>query len=221
MIHLLKKIKDSYQYNFDSLLIKDVKNSKNPYQNLDSLSETLWKEFYKYNNSKNNLYAQPIIAFIQSFHFHIFRANFHDMKNKSSKLDKVNAILAVDGELYKEYKTDKIIIINENEPLESQRFMIAHQFAHYVFDFNEQTQINYYNYYRQEDAYDNEKELRASYFAHALLLPKKIFIDRFQQLQNLTYYEKINQLSNDFQVCPYTVKYRINALIEMGDLNGK
>ena len=89
---------------------------------------------------------------------------------------------------------------------------MAHELAHYLFDFDVSNQIVYYNTYNTfED--ENEEERRANYFAANLLMPEKKFKKEFDNVvikNNL--YVTVEKLSQIFQVSGEAVRRRISEL---------
>ena len=71
----------------------------------------------------------------------------------------------------------------------------------------------------EQKIYINDVERRASRFAAALLMPKDTFIERYNIIENKNYYEKINILSDEFQVSSTAVNRRVQELKELGILN--
>lgn len=104
-----------------------------------------------------------------------------------------------------EYKLSGIyqIVVNKYHSLSRRRFTLAHEFAHFVLHRELLTKINKiedYNLFKNN--YD-KKELEANQFAFDLLIPKEIFETEIRKGNN-----KINYLSNFFQVSCETIKYR-------------
>ena len=74
-------------------------------------------------------------------------------------------------------------MVNENDEIRHQRFVIAHELGHYLFDFlgnkdYADTNIQYSDTYHKND-HNRHKERVANRFATELLMPKNIFIRQY------------------------------------------
>lgn len=127
--------------------------------------------------------------------------------------DNLSGALAIDNKGIKgDFK--KIIIINNRDNIGHQRFTIAHELAHYIFDALP-GQEYYEAYYRTDENKNNEvREYRANQFAANLLMPKSIFIPRYKYVASkLSDTQKVNMiLSLDFGVSKTAVEKRIKEL---------
>lgn len=106
---------------------------------------------------------------------------------------------------------DKAIGVSKYDSVERQRFTLAHEFAHYLFDFNENEDVEFFSTYDIEKA-DTDDEKIPSRFAAEFLMPEEMFIKRYKELEDLTRYEKINQLSQDFKSSQKSVIIRFEEL---------
>lgn len=148
-------------------------------------------------------YPIPIVNILNDLGFSVFISDFKD-KN-------ISGFICVDPELKYEFSTDKVIAIEKSDTYGRQRFTLAHEFAHYLFDFDENKEISFFNTYDIEKS-DTEEEIIPSRFAAEFLMPPKIFIKRYKELKDLTKYEKVNQLVQDFEVTLKSVSKRIEEL---------
>lgn len=110
--------------------------------------------------------------------------------------------------------SDKVIIVNGQDSIGHQRFTIAHELAHYIFDAVEGKEY-YEAYYRTDDENIKKiKEYRANKFAANLLMPEDIFGRKYYEL--LKEYKDIDLVKNAltvvFKVSYTAVNYRINEL---------
>lgn len=108
-----------------------------------------------------------------------------------------------------EYKLSGIyqIVVNKYHSLSRRRFTLAHEFAHFVLHKELLTKINKIedrNLFKNN--YD-KKESEATEFAFDLLIPKEVFETEIRKGNN-----KINYLSNFFQVSCEAIKYRSYSL---------
>ena len=145
----------------------------------------------------------PIVAIMKSLNFQVVAGELKD---------EISGIIVIDDELAKNFKSSKVIAINNKDNVGHQRFTMAHELAHYLFDFDVSNQIVYYNTYNTfED--ENEEERRANYFAANLLMPEKKFKKEFDNVvikNNL--YVTVEKLSQIFQVSGEAVRRRISEL---------
>ena len=145
----------------------------------------------------------PIVAIMKSLNFQVVAGELKD---------EISGIIGIDDDLAKNFKSSKVIAINNKDNVGHQRFTMAHELAHYLFDFVVSNQIVYYNTYNTfED--ENEEERRANYFAANLLMPEKKFKKEFDNVvikNNL--YVTVEKLSQIFQVSGEAVRRRISEL---------
>jgi len=214
------KIKEEYQYDFSGLLITD-KNKANEINNrIENIAENLLNDILKNDKSieyiKDNDIAVPIVGISNHFGFKNFDGDFSNLSNNLSQYRNASGMIAINSDFKKIYGSDKILILNKNETLEHSIFTIAHELGHYLFDFNETKQYTYTDFYRTEETYKDDKEKRASRFAASLLMPKKLFVEQYKKLKDLTYYEKVDKLSEKFVVSTTAINLRIEELKELG-----
>lgn len=146
----------------------------------------------------------PIVQLAKKFCFSIFQQEFDR--------DNISGIIAIDPELREKFGNDKIITVNTKDNLGHQRFTIAHELAHYLFDFNENLSIQYYNAYDTNDT-NKEIESRANFFAANLLMPKDKFEKKYNEyIGTCTLYDTVLKLSDDFQVYTSAINRRIKEL---------
>ena len=145
----------------------------------------------------------PIVAIMKSLNFQVVAGELKD---------EISGIIGIDDDLAKNFKSSKVIAINNKDNVGHQRFTMAHELAHYLFDFDVSNQIVYYNTYNTfED--ENKEERRANYFAANLLMPEKKFKKEFDNVvikNNL--YVTVEKLSQIFQVSGEAVRRRISEL---------
>lgn len=223
MCEEVKRIKENYNYDFSSLLISSNDSSQNINEKnakIEAIADELRKGIISTNTIgpvPQSVYAQPIIGMSTHFGFLNVKGNFNNLQGENAQYRNASGMIAIDGSLIENYGTDKLIILNPKEKAGHRRFTIAHELGHYLFDFNEQQDIVYYDFYRKEEAYINDQEQRASRFAAALLMPKEIFENRYNELKtmNKTLYEIVNQLAKDFIVSTSAVRRRIEEIKEL------
>ena len=220
-----KTIKIKYQYDFSNLLVDlendslEEKNEKN--LKIEDIADYFTEEIINKNTDieriKDYPYAQPIIAISNHLGFKNYTSDFLLFDKTMDEYKKSSGMIAVDGDLIEKYDTDKILLINKHDSIKYQRYTIAHELAHFLFDFNETKYYKYYNFCKIENIFINANERRASRFATALLMPRNLFKERYNKIKKTNnYYEIIRKLSDDFQVFPDIVDKRIKELEELG-----
>ncbi|MBD5395903.1 MAG: ImmA/IrrE family metallo-endopeptidase [Lachnospiraceae bacterium] len=116
----------------------------------------------------------PIVKIVKEFDFNIY---------KESLPDKLSGDIYINGNTIDEYGHDKVILVNKNEHLFHQRFVAAHELAHYLFDFLGNPLYNDKNikfsdtYYK--DQHETPEEKIANWFAASIMMPKDIFIEQY------------------------------------------
>ena len=220
-----KSIKIKYQYDFSNLLVDlendslEEKNEKN--SRIEDITDYFTEEIINKNGDIERIndypYAQPIIAISNHLGFKNYMSDFSLFDNTMDLYRNSSGMIVVDGDLTEKYGTDKILLISKYDSIKYQRFTIAHELGHYLFDFNETKSYKYYNFYELKNTFCNAVERRASRFATALLMPRNLFKERYNKIKKSNnYYEIINKLSEDFQVFPDIVDKRIKELKELG-----
>lgn len=110
-------------------------------------------------------------------------------------------------------KTDKLIGVNSDRPLEWKRFIIAHELGHYVLHYKEKNLTGLYAH-RDHKRGHNELENEADFFAASLLMPRKSFEDKYHEIKKI-YNDKekiIEILSKHFIVTVRMAERRIGEL---------
>lgn len=103
---------------------------------------------------------------------------------KTDRLPKdISGIIYVGGTTKDVYGTDKIIFVDANEPLKHQRFIIAHEIAHFLLDCLPDKKYNdgkilFSEGYPKKN-HDSQKEVKADAFAAELLMPSDLFIEQY------------------------------------------
>lgn len=225
MCNEVKTIKQNYNYDFSRFL--DINNDKNPKRlnilnELETLAENLVNTILDNDKSimrlKNNAVATPIVGISKHFGFQNYDMDFQGLSEKNEEYKNASGMIAISQKFKPIFKTDKVLLLNKTESSEHSRFTIAHELAHYLFDFNEQREFEYINFYRTEDNYIDDVEKRASRFAAALLMPKSIFKTQYNSLldKKMSYYEIVTRLSEIFLAPTTAVDIRIKELRELG-----
>lgn len=149
----------------------------------------------------------PIIKILQSAGLKVFKDK---MENKN-----LSAFIAIDPRLQEIFGSDKIVCVNEDESLFHARFVLAHELAHFLFDYNEAENVKYYNTYMANCSSDRDFiEKRANKFAACLMMPEQ----QFRHSERKTFTEKGDRsatmvaLSKEFSVPIEAVHKRFEEL---------
>lgn len=124
-----------------------------------------------------------------------------------------NLVGGSDGALIRE---DKIILIEEMDPIVRRRFTISHEIGHIVLpDAEKPTDELYYNHnaFKHPDRRMQLVEKACDMFAGALLIPRQI-LNRELKKFDIVNDETINQLAVTFDVSVSAMLYRIKYLSE-------
>lgn len=118
--------------------------------------------------------ATPIVKIAKQFGIKTYKESL----NESGDIN-------INGETEKKYGHDKVILVNKEEELFHQRFVVAHELAHYLFDFignekyNDKTILFADTY--QKDKHETIQEKRANTFAAEIMMPKELFIEQYNK----------------------------------------
>lgn len=152
----------------------------------------------------------PIVEIAEKMGFRVF-------KGKLSRPG-LSGMIAIDSDLKDDptYQTDRLVFVNDETPYWDRRFIIAHELAHYLFDFNEDRQVTYYDTFDANEA-SSDKEQIANRFAAELLMPRDAFTADFKALfgnenQPSTISETISILMEKYVMPSPAVKKRIMEL---------
>lgn len=122
------------------------------------------------------------------------------IKAFQSEMDpkELSAYITVNPEYIDTFGTSKIACVNEELKYGHKRFALAHELAHYLFDYKESEDATYYNtYYPGHDTTREEK--RANLFAANLLLPEQELRKKYEE-----YKEKFNSIPDTMlELCEF------------------
>lgn len=118
--------------------------------------------------------AIPIVRIVKAFDF---RAYKEDLKKE------LPGDISINGKTKEIYEHDKIILVKKSDELYHQRFIVAHELAHYLFEFlgseEYEKAIEFHDNYHKDD-HVTIPEKRANRFAAAILMPEKSFIEQYK-----------------------------------------
>lgn len=153
----------------------------------------------------------PIVKIVEEFGF-----NPYIVKNLQ---DNVSGNIYIGGTTQEIYGKDRVIVVGKEEEYFHQRFIIAHELGHYLFDYlgNDEYKdgnILFSKAYLKND-HDDETERRADRFAAELLMPAKIFLVEFIKAMNASGNDEgfvVQYLSKYFKTKTSSIKRRIGEL---------
>ena len=148
-----------------------------------------------------------------------FLTKEYDFKIGAQALDEnTTGILLVDDDRYiPDTDTHRLISVNRDLGVEDEyvynlkrRFIVAHEFAHFILHKNEHTQFAH----RDTDKKDTPEEREADYFARCLLMPRKLLCDVLDVdgIKEQSLCDKANIISRLFSVTLNKAKIRIEEL---------
>ncbi len=177
-------------------LIRELK--ENYSDNMEAAANIILKKF---NISSIPI---PIVKIMKLLDFEVIVQNYEFSSTLSG-------IIGIDYKLKDIYKSDKVISVNRKDNLGHQRFTMAHELCHYIFDFDRNNKLAYYDGYDTQNI-NQPAEKRANTFAANLLMPRDLFIKAYKDLSNLYLYDKVAELAKLFQVSETAISKRIDEL---------
>lgn len=160
-------------------------------------------EVIKYFDIKYEQGGVPIIEILSRFGFKVYQQEMQPSD--------LSAYIAVDPKLQERYGTNRITCVNSSDNIGHKRFALAHELAHYLFDFDEDSVV-YYNTYLANESEQDEIEQRANAFAANLLMPEGEFRKVLSSCNGEIKADTISYLSDYFQVSVTAVMKRIGEL---------
>lgn len=148
----------------------------------------------------------PIVEILTKIGFKIYQSNLEP--------DNLSAYIAIDPKFEEVFESNKIACVNIKDNIVHKRFALAHELAHYFFDFDEEKSLYYYDTYFQAKDEKDVAEKRANKFAINLLMPKEAFgkaFDKCKELQSKA--DIVSALGRYFFVSSTAV---LERLIELG-----
>lgn len=184
------------------------KESKNEY-NLSDVNKVVSDilELFGYKDKERYI---PIIKIANQFGFRTCQ--------KILPLD-ISGYIKVNGDTAKEFKKNQVIIVNKIDEVNHKRFVIAHELAHYLFDFlgnpkYDNESIQYVDTYKKNE-HSRLAEKIANQFAAELLMPRDAFRKQYYKAKDfdnnplfITLY-----LSQFFRTTEEAINKRISEII--------
>lgn len=119
--------------------------------------------------------STPIVKIVKQFGFKAYSEQISD-RNLSGDI-------SINGDTLETYGHNQVIIVNDMDEINHQRFVTAHELAHYLFDFlgnpnYKDSSIKFTAAY-YKDKHDTADEKRANRFAASILMPRDLFIKQY------------------------------------------
>lgn len=154
----------------------------------------------------------PIVEIARQFGFTTFQ--------EKNMPEDISGNIFVGGTTRTVYNTDKVIVVGGNEEYYHQRFIIAHELAHYLLDYlGSETSLNARILFSKaylKNNHNSSEEIRADRFAAQLLMPAKIFYRQYikaMQVSNYSMRYVIVYLSDYFETKRSSIERRIQEVI--------
>lgn len=135
--------------------------------------------------------------------------------------ENISGNIFIGGSTKNDYEYDKVIVVGSEEPIQHQRFIIAHELAHYLLDYlgNKEFIGKEHTFSRTYPKvnHDSIEEIRADRFAAELLMPRKVFLVEYVKAMKKSNYSKeytIPYLAKLFNVKESCIKRRIREVFE-------
>ena len=128
------------------------------------------------------------------------------------KSDSLSAYILIDPALWPKFGTDRIACINTSRSDGHKRFAIAHELAHFLFDYNG-SPVYMDTYISDLPEPMEMKEQRANRFAACILMPEDVFREKYNEISaSRLNPDIIEWLSGYFRVSTKAVKKRFGEL---------
>lgn len=201
---------DNMNKRIESLLNKLTSNPAKDYT--ITQIEDLANQVLKDCDFDNIFGATPIVKIANCFDFSCFKAD--NMPND------ISGNIFVGSTAKSIYNTDKVIIVGNDEEYEHQRFIIAHELAHYLIDYIGSPESRDHNLlftktYPKND-HHSEEEIRADRFAAELLMPSKLFTKQYIKAAEASDFNTkyiISYLATFFKTKKSSIEKRISEVI--------
>lgn len=150
-----------------------------------------------------NTYPVPIVELCNYYGIKVFTEY---LKND------VSGFIVAQKENYKDYGTNRVIVVNSFDSAARQRFTIAHELGHYILHKGEK------ELYAHRDVGENNlTEREANIFASNLLMPESLVKSFLNNLQEeywgfISDTQKIFSLAEKFAVSNLAAKVRLEQL---------
>ena len=159
---------------FEKLINELRTKNKNGYDyslsEIANIANNILKEIDYYSGRG----ATPIVKIAKEFDFKTYKESLKNGKSGD---------IHINGDTAERYGHDKVILVNKNDELYHQRFVVAHELAHYLFEFlgnpNYANSDTIFVDTYQKDQHETQQEKRANAFAAEIMMPKDLFIKQY------------------------------------------
>lgn len=127
----------------------------------------------------------------------------------------LSAYISINPAYIEKYGTSKIACVNSLDNFGHKRFALAHELAHYIFDYDERKSLIYNNTYIASENMDDEIERRANTFAANLLMPEEEFKKEEKRINkevNGSKIETLEIIAKNFGVSPSAALKRMREV---------
>lgn len=182
--------------NMNEKLIEEIRNMPSHIEKVSDITKKIIQDL------KSQEFPIPIVKIMKELNFLVGTQELED---------NLSGYIVIDNVVEKKFGKDRLICVNSKDSLGHQRFTIAHELAHFIFDYKPtENNLEYYNTYKTDDE-DDEIERRANKFAANLLMPEDEFKRKYNELKNDD--EKYIKLVEYFEVSRRAIDRRI---VELG-----
>lgn len=160
------------------------------------------------NNTGINEVPVDVNRIAMSLGFDIYYGEFTDKSVYGAMWDGKDSAEVAEG-----IKSNRFILVNQDDTKERQAFTIAHEIGHFVMHCNEGS--NFYERYHggaNQNSDDKKIEDEADYFAANLLLPSFLIIGYIMNNSKFGKNQLIDNICNQFNVERETVNRRFDEL---------
>lgn len=183
-----------------------LKNYEYSLSEIDIVAKEILSKIVYYSEDS----ATPIVKIAKEFGFITYKETLDDG---------LSGDIYINGKTEEEYKNNRIILVNKNDELFHQRFVVAHELAHYLFDFlgnSDYTDksIRFSDTY-YKNMHESISEQRANRFAAAILMPEESFIKQYNIAKNIDKNRMfvIMYLSRFFETTMSSIERRIAEVL--------
>lgn len=190
-------------------LLKKIQRREIPiitYADLDWLADKVRKLCGGYDGKL----SVPVVSIAENLGLKVYQADMDD---------KTPGCIFAGGTTADMYGNNQVIFVSNVCPLQHQRFIVAHEIAHFLLNYLPDEKYSdknllYVEYYG-ETPHNTESELIADYFAAELLMPKKLFVKIYNQALELSQDRDVLVLclSKYFKVKPSSIRRRMKEVL--------
>lgn len=183
-------------------LLQEIRKKPKELENMPDRAQEVLK-YFGYDGLNTEI---PIVEILGKMGFKIYQS---DLEPKG-----LSAYIAVDPQFEETFESNKITCVHIEDNIGHKRFALAHELAHYLFDFNEDKNLYYYNTYFPKKDLELLEEQRANRFAANLLMPEAAFRKKHEEYKKLqSKADIVNALGRHFLVSSTAV---IRRFCELG-----